>query len=104
MLGKLRLSGQIEIIEGNHFKLPSKTGCELFMVAAAAEPKKEISDHLAKVLPAGTKVSYRIYEKGLRRLLETSSSIDLPEQFKEYRRIQPEPPVNNTVVFLIKEV
>jgi hypothetical protein len=100
VLQKLELSDQIKIIAGNHFTLPLKEKSELLMVAAAAEPKKEISDHLVTVLPAGTKVSYRIYEKGLRRLLETSSFPELPEQFKEYLRIRPEPPVNNTVVFL----
>lgn len=104
VLEKLGLSGQIDIFAGNHFKLPVKTECELFMVAAAAEPKKEIFDLLAEVLPAGTKITYRIYEKGLRRVLEMSSFPELPEQFKEYLRIQPEQPVNNTVVFLIKEV
>jgi hypothetical protein len=52
------------------------------------------------VLPEGTKITYQIYEKGLRRLLETSSFLELPEQFEEYLRIQPKPPVNNTVVFL----
>jgi hypothetical protein len=55
-----------------------------FSVAAQAEPKKAIFDHLVDVLPAGTKLSYRIYEKGLRLLLDTA----------------PKPPVNNTVVFL----
>jgi len=77
-----------------------KEKSELIMVAAQAEPKKAIFDHLAKILPAGTKVSYRIYEKGLRRLLDTFSRYDLPEQFEEYLRIPPKPSVNNTVVFL----
>jgi hypothetical protein len=40
------------------------------------------------------------YEKGLRRLLENASFPELPEPFQEYLRIRPEPPVNNTVVFL----
>ncbi len=102
VLMQLGLSDQIEIIEGNHFRLPLD-GCKLVMVAAAAEPKKEIFDHLASVLPAGTKISYRIYEKGLRRLLETSSFLELPEQFEEYLRIRPKPPVNNTVAFLTKK-
>ncbi|PXF58465.1 MAG: methyltransferase [Candidatus Methanogaster sp.] len=101
VLMQLGLSDQIEIIEGNHFGLPSN-GCKLVMVAAAAEPKKEIFDHLANMIPAGTKISYRIYEKGLRRLLETSSFLELPEQFEEYLRIRPKPPVNNTVIFLTK--
>ncbi len=102
VLMQLGLSDQIEIIEGNHFGL-SLDGCKLVMVAAAAEPKKEIFDHLACVLPAGTKISYRIYEKGLRRLLEAFSFLELPEQFEEYLRVRPKPPVNNTVVFLTKK-
>jgi hypothetical protein len=54
------------------------------------------------VLPAGTKLSYRIYEKGLRRLLDTFSLYTIPAPFEEYLRVRPEPPVNNTVVFLMK--
>lgn len=104
VLAKLDLSEQIEIIDGNHFKLPLNNGCKLIMVAAAAEPKTELFEFLAKVLPSGTKISYRIYEKGLRRLLESSSSLKLPEQFHEHLRIRPVPPVNNTVVFLTKQV
>ncbi len=104
VLAKLDLSEQIEIIDGNHFRLPSNNGCKLIMVAAAAEPKTEIFEFLAKVLPSGTKISYRLYEKGLRRILEASSSLKLPEQFHEHLRIRPAPPVNNTVVFLTKQV
>ncbi len=100
VLDKLGLSDRINIIEGNHFTLPLEEKSELIMVAAQAEPKKDIFDHLAKVLPAGTKVSYRIYEKGLRRLLDTFSRYELPEQLEEHLRIRPKPPANNTVVFL----
>ena len=100
VLQKLGLSDRIKIIAGNHFSLPLEEKSELIMVAAQAEPKKAIFDHLANVLPAGTKVSYRIYEKGLRRLLDTFSRYELPEPFVEYLRIPPKPPVNNTVVFL----
>ena len=100
VLQKLGLSDRIKIIAGNHFSLPLEEKSELIMVAAQAEPKKAIFDHLANVLPAGTKVSYRIYEKGLRRLLDTFSRYELPEPFVEYLRISPKPPVNNTVVFL----
>ena len=71
-----------------------------FSVAAQAEPQKAIFNCLAEVLPAGTKVSYRIYEKGLRLLLDTFSRYELPEPFVEYLWIAPKPPVNNTVVFL----
>lgn len=100
---KLGLSGQIRIKTGNHFSLPLKSKYELLMVAAAAEPKKEIFDHLAEALPARMRLSYRIYEKGLRRVLETGFQFELPEQFKEFHRIRPKPPVNNTVVFITKE-
>jgi len=104
VLEKLGLSDQIEIINGDQLTLPLKTRSELIMIAAQAEPKKEIFNHLAKVLPVGTKLSYRIYEKGLRRLLDTFYLFELPEQFEEYLRVQPEPPVNNTVVFVTKDV
>jgi len=100
VLAKLGLSDRIKIIDGNHLTLPLKEKIELIMVAAQAEPKREIFNHLAKVLPAGTKVSYRIYEKGLRRLLDTFSRYELPAQFDEYLRVRPKPPANNTVVFL----
>lgn len=100
VIDHLGLSERIQIIEGNHFILPLESGCELYMVAAQAEPKKEIFEQLAKVLPEGSKISYRLYEKGLRRLLDCSSPFELPAGFEECLRVQPEPPVNNTVVFL----
>jgi hypothetical protein len=68
VLEKLGLSDQIEIIDENHFRLPLGVSFELIIVAAQAEPKKEIFDHLVK--------------------------------FEAYKRSRPEPPVNNTVVFL----
>jgi len=102
VLEKLGLSSQIRIINGNHQTLPLPLAemPELIMVAAQAEPKKEIFDHLADVLPAGTKISYRTYEKGLRRMLDTFYRYELPGQLSEYLRIHPEPPANNTSVFL----
>ncbi len=101
VLDKLGLSNQIRIINGNHQTLPLEEMPELIMVAAQAEPKKEIFDHLASVLPAGTKISYRTYEKGLRRMLDTFYRYELPGRLKEYQRIHPEPPANNTSVFLV---
>ena len=102
VLEKLGLSSQIRIINGNHQTLPLPLAemPDLIMVAAQAEPKKEIFDHLADVLPAGTKISYRTYEKGLRRMLDTFYRYELPGQLREYLRIHPEPPANNTSVFL----
>lgn len=102
VITRLGLSESIKIIEGNHFCLPLKPHCDLYMVAAQAEPKMEVFEQLAKVLPEGSKVSYRLYEKGLRRVLDGSSLFELSSGFEEYLRVQPEPPVNNTVVFLTR--
>ena len=102
LIKNLGLAGHIRIMQGNHFSLPLKDDCRLIMVAADALPKDEIFSHLAKVLPDGTILSYRIYEKGLRRLIDSQSVFKLPPEFKEYTRIRPEPPVNNTSVFIIK--
>ena len=76
----------------------------LVMVAADAGPKDKIFTHLAKTLPNGARLSYRIYEKGLRRLMDNQAALDPPPAFKEYLRIRPEPPVNNTSVFLVKDI
>nr|QNO46137.1 hypothetical protein MFHEKKGA_00030 [Methanosarcinales archaeon ANME-2c ERB4] len=100
VLDKLGLSREIRIINGTHLTLPLEETPDLIMVAAQAEPKKEIFDHLAKVLPAGTKISYRTYEKGLRRMLDTFYRYELPGRLREYLRVHPEPPANNTSVFL----
>ncbi|RZN36669.1 MAG: methyltransferase [Methanosarcinales archaeon] len=100
VIERLGLSDQIKIIKGNHLTLPIKEPTDLIMVAAQAEPKDVIFNHLAKATPTGTKISYRIYEKGLRRLLDTFSRYELPKNLKEYQRIRPTPPANNTSVFL----
>ena len=100
----LGLTNHISIISGNHFSLPLNQKIKLVMVGADASPKDEIFDRLAKALPDGTKVSYRIYEKGLRRILDDQSSFNIPPELTEYTRIRPKPPVNNTSVFLIKNI
>ncbi len=98
----LDLTARIQIIQGNHFSLPLEEKCNLVMVGADAIPKHDIFDHLTKVFSKGTKFSYRIYEKGLRRLMDENPVTNLPSVLREYTRIRPEPPVNNTSVFLIK--
>jgi precorrin-6B methylase 2 len=106
VISKLNLSEKINILHGSHFELPLQKKTQLIMIAAAAVPKQEIFAHLGRVLKKGTKVSYRIYEKGLRRFLDVDSerlNNDLEKmrgRFKEYKRIIPEPPVNNTCVFM----
>ena len=44
-------------------------------------PKDEIFALLASSLPNGAKVSYRIYEKGLRRLMDKQVVFDPPPAF-----------------------
>ncbi len=100
VIGRLGLSNEIKILDGNQFTLPLDEPVDLIMVAAQAEPKSAIFSYLAEVLPAGTMISYRIYEKGMRRLLDTFSRYELPGNLEEYGRIRPTPPANNTSVFL----
>ncbi|WP_020585520.1 nicotianamine synthase family protein [Desulfobacter curvatus] len=97
----LGLEEQINIIEGSHSSLPLPEPCRLIMIGADALPKDEIFAHLSKHLEQGTALSYRIYEKGLRRLLDVQSNFKLPPGIKEVTRIRPHPPVNNTSVFTI---
>ena len=96
----LGLEDQIQIMCGNHFSLPlQEEEAQLLMVAAMARPKKEIFAHLAQILPVGSLVSFRLYEKGLRKILDREEDeFILPREFSEYQRILPQPPVNNTVV------
>jgi hypothetical protein len=103
VLATLALSEQIKIITGDHFALPLPDPCSLIMVGADAVPKEEIFVHLGRTLPVGAKLSYRIYEKGLRRLFDMDHVGELPLALREYRRIRPRPPVNNTSVFVVKE-
>jgi precorrin-6B methylase 2 len=110
VLDKLGLSEAISIVNGNHFSLNGKdlslspnAGVKALMIAAQAEPKKEIFDHLLEVMPVGSMVSCRIYEKGLRKLLNRNFPFDLPEDFEEQARIRPEPPVYNTLILLKKK-
>ena len=104
VIASLELSEQIEIISGDHFVLPLPHQVNLVMVGADAIPKDEIFTHLAETLPVRMKFSYRIYEKGLRRIFDTDHVVGkLPFNLREYRRIRPKPPVNNTSVFVIKD-
>jgi hypothetical protein len=103
VLEALALGGEIEIVSGDHFVLPLSRPCSLIMVGADAVPKEEIFARLAGTLPQGARLSYRVYEKGFRRLFDRDHVGGLPPGLREYRRIRPEPPVNNTSVFVTKE-
>ncbi|MDZ7695843.1 MAG: nicotianamine synthase family protein [Deltaproteobacteria bacterium] len=102
VIGKLGMDAHIEIICGDHFDLPIEMPCDLIMVGADAMPKTEIFAHLAGILEPGRMVSYRIYEKGLRRLFDDGSRFELPSSFRECARVRPEPPVNNTCVVAVR--
>jgi hypothetical protein len=99
---RLGLADRLRIVHGDHRSLPLDDKADLTMVASAAEPKAEIFQHLAEVLPAGAKVSYRIHEKGLRRLINSPCLQAAPPGFREIGRVQPRPPVINTCVFAEK--
>lgn len=101
LIKALNLEEHITIIEGSHFSLPLPEPCKLIMVGADALPKDEIFAHLSRHLEQGAALSYRIYEKGLRRLLDVQSNFKLPPGIKEVTRVRPQPPVNNTSVFTI---
>lgn len=109
VIEKLGLTEDISIVNGNHFSLDGKdfgpgpdSGFRALMVAAQAESRKEIFEHLLEVMPVGSRISCRIYEKGLRKLLNGNCLLDLPAGFEEQERVRPEPPVYNTVVYLVK--
>jgi len=109
VLDKLGLSKEITILNGTHYSmnpidfLDPDTRTKALVIAAQAEPKKEILDYLLTVMPPGCRISYRIYEKGLMKLLNRDFLLDLPEGYREYKRIRPEPPAYNTVIFLEKK-
>ncbi len=103
LISHLGLSRNIEIKRGDHYLVPSlDLNISLYMVASAAYPKEEIFSFLGRSLAKESKVSYRTYDKGLRRLF-CDTEVIIPSQFEELIRIQPIPPVNNTVVILRKK-
>ncbi len=104
LIKALELADFIRIISGNHLSLTAHEKVQMVMVGADACPKNEIFTYLAKTLDNGTKLSYRIYEKGLRRLLDDKQILNIPHEFKEYARIRPKPPVNNTSILLVKDI
>ncbi|MBN2232003.1 MAG: methyltransferase [Deltaproteobacteria bacterium] len=102
VIKSLGLADEISILCGSHFDLPLKEPVKLVMVGADARPKDEIFAHLAAAMRPGEMLSWRIYEKGLRRLLDDASRLDPPAAFTEIGRVHPEPPVNNTAVFAVR--
>lgn len=98
----LELTGVIDIRSGDELLLEGLNNYKLLMVAAVAEPKNHIFNTIYKYLPPNALVAYRTYERGLRRLLYPPLNKTIINGFEEVKRISPEPPVNNTIVFLKK--
>jgi hypothetical protein len=95
----LGLASSVEIVQGDHRLISRESAVpDLVMIAAQAYPKADILRHLVDVLPLGRKVLLRTYERGLRRVLAGGSDSVLPEGLAEVCRIEPDPPVNNTIV------
>ncbi len=105
IINKLDIADRIKIIKGNHFSLSSDFKTDLIMIAAAAVPKDEIFNYLRVNMKSGTNISYRIYEQGLRKLLDVDNMTLFDNKEKQFsyltdcKKIRPNPPVNNTCVF-----
>jgi len=100
LVNHLGMDNRLRIMDGDHFSLPVETNSKLTMVAAMARPKGEIFAHLAGSLPEGSLVSYRLYERGWRRVLDLEEPFEMPEEFTIHSRLRPRPPVNNTIVVM----
>jgi len=98
LIHHLGMANKLSILDGDHFSLPIEQQCNLIMVAAMALPKQDIFNHLAATLSKDSLISYRLYEKGLRKILNLDEPFELPPEFKLHCSIRPAPPVNNTVV------
>ncbi|MDP2181122.1 MAG: nicotianamine synthase family protein [Actinomycetota bacterium] len=97
---RLGLSERIEVVRGDHRWLSVGRTPDLVMIAAQADPRQQILRHLLHVLPKGARISLRTYEKGLRRILAGDEDLSLPEEFVVVDKVDPGPPVNNTVVLV----
>ncbi|MCF7792015.1 MAG: hypothetical protein K9M56_08460 [Victivallales bacterium] len=98
LIKHLGLQNRVNIIDGNHYSVPLERKLDLVMVGESVRPKKECFNYLSAVLPLKTKVSHRINEVGLKKLLD-GPDIVLPGRFKTVEKIYPGKPVINTAVF-----
>jgi len=106
LIDGLGLSKKIELILGDHFRLPLEQNIEHHIVGLDARPKQEIFAHLAKVLNPGASVSYR-FAPPLPKpdcLGNIFSGKDSTYQkfpgFREIAVTIPKPPAVNFAVFL----
>lgn len=94
----LGLRDSIRIIEGDHRFLTAAAGYDLVMVAAQANSREQVLEYLRDEMPAGTRISFRVYEKGLRRILADDVGWSLPEGLTAIGIADPGPAANNTVI------
>lgn len=97
---RLGLRESVRIVHGTHDWLSPDEVFSLVMVAAQASPRQQVLEHLACVLPAGSRISLRVYEKGLRRILAGDEGLRIPAALLLVDTVDPGPSVNNTVALL----
>ncbi len=103
LLNRLGLQSEIEILTGDEKLLPALPRYRLLIVAAVAEPKPRVFQYIRQFIPSGALVGYRLYEKGLRCIMYSTPNDWAPAGFREVKRIHPQPPVNNTIIFVEKD-
>ena len=101
VLKKLGLSSQIEVVVGDETAL-SHMDYDGVMVAAFAEPKMRVFEHVHELVRPETKILYRTYS-GMRAILYTPIKHEDLNGFTELGRVFPTGKVNNTSV-LIKKI
>ena len=101
VIEKLGLNSQINVIDGDETVL-SHIDYDGIMVAAFAEPKMRVFEHVHELVKPETKILYRTYS-GMRAILYTPIKPDDLNGFRELGRAFPTGKVNNTSV-LIKKI
>ncbi|MCZ3367157.1 MULTISPECIES: nicotianamine synthase family protein [Methanobacterium] len=100
VLEKLGLSSQINVVDGDETVL-SHMDYDGVMVAAFAEPKMRVFEHVHESVEPETKILYRTYS-GMRAILYTPIKHDDLDGFMELGRVFPTGKVNNTSVLIRK--
>lgn len=98
VLEKLGLSSQINVVDGDETAL-SQLDYDAVMVAAFAEPKMRVFEHVRQAIEPETKILYRTYS-GMRAILYTPIKPEDLNGFQELGRVFPTGNVNNTSVLI----
>lgn len=102
VVSRLGLDGHVEVVWGDHTWLTGDTHFDLVSVAAQADPRPLILEHVSRTATPDTRILLRIYQKGLRRILagDEGLTLHLPEDMRVIETMDPGPNVNNTIVLL----